>query len=277
MKKIKFRAFYLFFIFYFLFSPAGAQTWPTPRPEARAGTRWWWLGSAVDKENLQWTMQQYADHGIGAVEITPLYGVKGNDKNNIPFLSDQWMEMLREVQQNGRKMGIEVDMSTGTGWPFGGPWVPLEESAAKVVFVDTTFNGSHVENLTLSVADKDRKYSRLNKVIAYWQGRPYDVTRYVEDNSLNWNPGALLQQEIKTTTNKTARKTLCMRLKEMESAQWRVIAVYVRHGIMKVKRAAPGGEGLVVDHFNRKVSPHLLQRLIRGERSHLDTRSLRRI
>lgn len=261
MKKIKFRAFYLFFIFYFLFSPAGAQTWPTPRPEARAGTRWWWLGSAVDKENLQWTMQQYADHGIGAVEITPLYGVKGNDKNNIPFLSDQWMEMLREVQQNGRKMGIEVDMSTGTGWPFGGPWVPLEESAAKVVFVDTTFNGSHVENLTLSVADKDRKYSRLNKVIAYWQGRPYDVTRYVEDNSLNWNPGALLQQEIKTTTNKTARKTLCMRLKEMESAQWRVIAVYVRHGIMKVKRAAPGGEGLVVDHFNRKAVANYLHHI----------------
>ena len=206
-------------------------------------------------------MQQYADHGIGAVEITPLYGVKGNDKNNIPFLSDQWMEMLREVQQNGRKMGIEVDMSTGTGWPFGGPWVPLEESAAKVVFVDTTFNGSHVENLTLSVADKDRKYSRLNKVIAYWQGRPYDVTRYVEDNSLNWNPGALLQQEIKTTTNKTARKTLCMRLKEMESAQWRVIAVYVRHGIMKVKRAAPGGEGLVVDHFNRKAVANYLHHI----------------
>ena len=82
-----------------------------PQNEARAGTRWWWLGSAVDKENLQWTMQQYADHGIGAVEITPIYGVKDNQKNNIPFLSDQWMEMLREVQQNGRKMGIEVDMS----------------------------------------------------------------------------------------------------------------------------------------------------------------------
>ena len=250
-----------FIIYHLSFNIVSAQSWPLPQNEARAGTRWWWLGSAVDKENLQWTMQQYADHGIGAVEITPIYGVKDNQKNNIPFLSDQWMEMLREVQQNGRKMGIEVDMSTGTGWPFGGPWVTLEESAAKVVFVDTTFNGSHVENLTLSVADKDRNYSRLNKVIAYWQGRPYDVTRYVENNSLNWNPGALLRQEIKATTNKTARKTLRMRLKEMESAQWRVIAVYVRHGIMKVKRAAPGGEGLVVDHFNRQAVANYLHHI----------------
>ncbi|MBQ8990080.1 MAG: glycosyl hydrolase family 2, partial [Prevotella sp.] len=71
-----------------------AQTWPVPSQEAKAGARWWWLGSAVDKDNLQWTMQQYADHGIGAVEITPIYGVQGNQANNIPYLSDQWMEML---------------------------------------------------------------------------------------------------------------------------------------------------------------------------------------
>ena len=24
------------------------------------GARWWWLGSAVDKENLRWNMEQYA-------------------------------------------------------------------------------------------------------------------------------------------------------------------------------------------------------------------------
>ena len=100
---------------------ATAQQWPEPQQEAKAGARWWWLGSAVDKENLRWTMQEYANHGIGALEITPIYGVQGNEANNIPYLSDQWMAMLREVQQNGQQMGIEVDMATGTGWPFGGP------------------------------------------------------------------------------------------------------------------------------------------------------------
>ena len=110
------------FLFFLLLAlPVTAQQWPTVTPEAKPGARWWWLGSAVDKENLQWNMQEYAKHGIGALEITPLYGVQGNDANNIPYLSDKWMEMLRFTQEQGKANGIEIDMATGTGWPFGGP------------------------------------------------------------------------------------------------------------------------------------------------------------
>lgn len=29
-----------------------AQTWPEGSIQTKAGSRWWWLGSAVDKENL---------------------------------------------------------------------------------------------------------------------------------------------------------------------------------------------------------------------------------
>ena len=118
-----------------------AQNWPTPRPEAKPGTRWWWLGSAVNKENLQWNLKQYADHGIGAVEITPLYGVKGNDNNNIPFLSSKWMQTLRMVEDIARPLGIEVDMNCGTGWPFGGPHISLDQAACKAIFKDTIING----------------------------------------------------------------------------------------------------------------------------------------
>ena len=121
-----------------------AQSWPTPTREAKPGTRWWWLGSAVDENNLQWNLQQYADHGIGAVEITPLYGVQGNDKNNIPFLSPQWMQALKTVEDLAAPIGIEVDMNCGTGWPFGGPHIPLEQAACKAVFKDTVVNGSPV-------------------------------------------------------------------------------------------------------------------------------------
>lgn len=221
------------------FTATTAQQWPTPTQEAKPGTRWWWLGSAVDKENLQWAMQQYADHGIGAVEITPIYGVQGNQANNIPYLSDQWMQMLREVQKNGQQFGIEVDMTTGTGWPFGGPWVPLEESACKAVFVDTSFVGKKVEALPLAVSARDAKYSRLNKVMAFGNGKAIDVTSAVNDGKLTW--------KAPKGTKKDDR--------------WRVIALYVRYGVMKVKRAAPGGEGLVIDHFDRQAVHNYLQHI----------------
>lgn len=238
-----------------------AQQWPEVKPEAKAGIRWWWLGSAVDKENLQWTMQEYANHGIGAVEITPIYGVQGNQKNNIPYLSDQWMEMLREVQKNGQRLGIETDMATGTGWPFGGPWVPLEESACKAVFVDTMFIGLNVEALDLRAPEKETPYCRLNKVMAYWRGDPYDVTAFVKDGHLTWSPAKQLEEQIKSTTNKTGKKALKLKLKEMKTAHWRIIALYIRYGVMKVKRAAPGGEGLVVDHFNKEAVAHYLKHI----------------
>ena len=248
---------------------AAAQQWPEIHQEAKAGARWWWLGSAVDKENLRWTMQEYANHGIGALEITPIYGVQGNEVNNIPYLSDEWMSMLREVEQNGQQMGIEVDMATGTGWPFGGPWVPLEESANKAIFVNTSFVGKNVTDLPLKVASKDQPYSKLNKVMAYWKGHPYDITQYVKDGLLTWSPEDILTSQIKSAENKTLKKVLKLKLKELESAQWQVVALYVRYGVMKVKRAAPGGEGLVIDHFDRHAVKNYLAHIETAfERTH---------
>ncbi len=115
--------------------PAGTwgQQWIPIRPEARPGTRWWWLGSAVDSAGLEYGLREMARVGIGGVEITPIYGVQGEQQRDIPFLSARWMRMLGLAEQLGRQLGVEVDMATGTGWPFGGPQVPLDEAACKVV------------------------------------------------------------------------------------------------------------------------------------------------
>ena len=196
--------------------------------EAKAGARWWWLGSAVDKENLQWNLQEYAKHGIGAVEITPIYGVQGNEANNIDYLSDRWMEMLRYTQEQCERNGIELDMATGTGWPFGGPWVPLNESACKAVFVDTLMSKAEADDmadkgLTLALPPKDQKNSRFMLQRAYPQ----------------------------------------------EDGRVRVIALYIKYGVMRVKRAAPGGEGLVIDHFDKTAVRNYLRHIEQAfERTH---------
>ena len=101
-KKLFFLLTFHFSLFTFHFSLAQNTTSP--------GARWWWLGSAVDKENLKWNMEQYASHGIGALEITPLYGVKGNEANNIDYLTPKWMEMLKFVEDEGKRLGIQIDI-----------------------------------------------------------------------------------------------------------------------------------------------------------------------
>ena len=235
------------FLFFLLLAlPVMAQQWPTVTPEAKPGARWWWLGSAVDKENLQWNMQEYAKHGIGALEITPLYGVQGNDANNIPYLSDKWMEMLRFTQEQGKANGIEIDMATGTGWPFGGPWVPLEESACRAVFVEQSFIGEKVENMDLRpTEERDRKNAVFHKAMLFGHnGSVKDVTDCMKDGVLNWK---VTKEDSKLLGGKNGSKT--------------VVVLYIKYGVMKVKRAAPGGEGLVIDHFDRKAVANYLKHI----------------
>ena len=222
-----------------------AQQWPEAKPEARAGLRWWWLGSAVNENDLRWNLQQYSRAGAGAVEITPIYGVQGNDANNIPFLSDRYMEILRFVMTEAQRDSIEVDMATGTGWPFGGPWVQLEESACRAVFVEKAFTGNSITHLDILPNEKDRKNSVLQKVMLYGgDAVAIDVTDCAHDGLFTWK--ASKEQQA---------------LLGDETSEKKIVALYIKYGIMRVKRAAPGGEGLVVDHFDRQAVANYLSHI----------------
>lgn len=163
-------------------------TIPIPQ-EAKPYTRWWWLGSAVDSAGLDYNLTSLAKAGIGGVEITPIYGVQGNDRNDIPYLSPQWMRMLKYVEERGAQLGIETNMATGTGWPFGGPLVSEDDAAKRIEFeLSPSSNGS------VGSSAHEAGMARLG----------------------------LTKQ--------------------------------------KVKRAAPGGEGYVIDHFDRDAVAHYLAR-----------------
>ena len=66
-------------------------SWPEVTTEAKPGARWWWMGSAVDAANLTRNLEAYSKAGMGTMEITPIYGVQGNDANEIQFLTPEWM------------------------------------------------------------------------------------------------------------------------------------------------------------------------------------------
>ena len=119
------------------FSPSALSSdlaWPAVTTEAKPWTRWWWLGSAVDEKNLASQLKLLADAGIGGVEITPIYGAKGYEDRFIPFLSPRYVDMLGFTVTTASKLGLKVDMATGTGWPFGGPQVRPEDAELRIAF-----------------------------------------------------------------------------------------------------------------------------------------------
>lgn len=208
--------------------PAVAQSWPQITPEARPATRWWWFGSAVDTANLTYNLSAYAKAGLGGVEITPIYGVQGNESNEIPFLSPKWMKMLQHTQSVGKRLGIQTDMNAGTGWPFGGPSISIEEAATKAIFQEYSLKEGEQLLQRIEAADKSQQaIASLSCLMAFSaEGKRLDLTRRVKNGQLNWTAS---------------------------SGNWRLIALFNGKTLQQVKRAAPGGEGYVMDHFSQKA------------------------
>ena len=64
--------------------------WPTPTAACRPWTRWWWHGSAVDPGTLTRLLETYRRAGLGGVDITPIYGLRGGEHRHIDYLSERW-------------------------------------------------------------------------------------------------------------------------------------------------------------------------------------------
>jgi len=220
------------------------------------------MGNCVSKKDLYAVMQEYKKAGLGGLELTPIYGVKGYEENFIPYLSPEWMEMLVYNLKKAEELGLGVDMATGTGWPFGGPWIGSEDACKNMVYKtfflkkgeslqDTVeyvqgpmaFAVGHRVNISDLVEpiseNKDLQFLSLDQVrfkkqlplqtlMAYSdQGEILDLTnRLDKHNHLNWIA---------------------------PNGNWTLYAVFQGwHGKM-VERAAPGGEGNVIDHFSKKA------------------------
>lgn len=207
-----------------------------PRPEHKPYVRWWWLGSAVDREGLDYNLTEFARKGIGGVEITPIYGVKGNEANDLEYLSPEWMDAYRYTVERGTELGIQVDMSNCTGWPFGGPWISTDESAQKYILEKRTLWGG--ERLTEPLRPTDAKQRPVATLEALQavsnKGKRLNLTGRVNaDGILDWQAPA---------------------------GEWTLYTLYAGRTFQMVKRAAPGGVGYVLNHYNRDAVEHYLAR-----------------
>ncbi len=119
-------------------SPAA---WPAPTQTSKPWTRWWWPGSAVDRESLRAQLRALADAGVGGVEITPIYGARGAEAREVDYLSPRWVELLAFTSAEAKRLGLGVDMATGTGWPFGGPEVSAAQGSSTIALVDGRLTG----------------------------------------------------------------------------------------------------------------------------------------
>ena len=105
--------------------------WPEPTQTMKPWVYNWWMGSAVDKAGLELQCRELADKGFGGFHVIPIYGAKGGyEKNWKPLLSPQWIEAWNLAAGLASYNGLGIDLTMGSGWCFGGPWIDKEHAAS---------------------------------------------------------------------------------------------------------------------------------------------------
>jgi hypothetical protein len=108
----------------------------TPPADARPMMRWWWFGPAVTKPELQKELETMRNAGIGGVEIQPVYPLMLDDASkgieNSPYMSPQFLDAVRFANKTARGLDMRVDITLGSGWPYGGPKTTLALAAGRL-------------------------------------------------------------------------------------------------------------------------------------------------
>lgn len=202
--------------------------WPPITRECRPWAYWWWHGSAVNAEDLTREMNRYRDGGLGGVHIIPIYGVKGFEERELEYLSPPWLAMLQHTVTEGQRLDLGVDMTTGTGWCFGGPNVSDADANAAVVTKtwDVAAGKSLPEKLDPQV---------VQAIVAFApDGKCEELTNELgADGVVAWTPPA---------------------------GTWRVYAVSQKPSGVRVKRAAKGGAGHMLNLFSPAGVQRYLER-----------------
>jgi hypothetical protein len=101
-----------------------------PPDEARMMMRWWWFGPAVTKPQLEREMRLMKEGGIGGFEVQPVYPLEL--EGNYKYLSPEFLDALTFTGAKARELGLRMDLTLGSGWPFGGPHITVEHAAARL-------------------------------------------------------------------------------------------------------------------------------------------------
>lgn len=211
----------------------------SPPDDARIMMRWWWFGPAVTHAELEREIRQMKDGGIGGFEIQPVYPQELDDASkdfrNLPYLSDGFLDAVRFANHKGRELGMRVDITLGSGWPYGGSYVPVTQASSRLRLVKTALQAGADSVALPHVANGE---SLVAAFLASGSPDRYDAAR-AEQVAL---PQAGYRLQVKP-----------------DPAQSRVVLFFLssRTGQM-VKRPAVDADGFVMDHMDKAaVENHL--------------------
>jgi hypothetical protein len=203
-----------------------------PPADARPMMRWWWFGPSVTKPELKKELETMRAAGMGGVEIQPVYplAVDGTLEGvrNFQYLSPEFLSDVTFANATARSLGLRVDITLGSGWPYGGPGTTLSLAAGRLKVVSVPINVGTLAQPKLEEGDS---------LIAAFA---------VSGTAKDFNPASARRIDLATKV-----------IAPVEGTQTALFFI-ASHTRQMVKRPGVGAEGFVLDHFSRAaIDEHL--------------------
>jgi alpha-L-rhamnosidase len=208
-----------------------------PPDDARIMMRWWWFGPAATKPEITRELEEMKAAGIGGVEIANLYPLAldapATGFHNTPYLSPEHLEALSFANREARRLGLRLDITLCSGWPFGGPHIPITEAAGKLR-VETQLIAASATSAAAPFIDSGESL----------------LSAYVIPTSASPSETAKAEQLAPPQSG---------RFSFPSASQPRTLVTFLssRTGMM-VKRPSVGAAGFVLDHYDKAATEHHL-------------------
>ena len=181
--------------------------------------RWWWFGPDVTDIEIDRELTAMKAAGIGGVEVGYEYPLSEVTE---PLGSPGFLSHLRHAADTAQRLGMRFDITLGSGWSFGGPWI-TDEHAARGLFWER----------------REATPGLFRVGPSGWPGDTV-VAAFVADGSMQEPTRAYVQLPIvdgyaEVPAGRGPRH---------------VLVAHSRLTGQNVKRAAGGAEGPVFDHYS---------------------------
>jgi hypothetical protein len=200
-----------------------------PPDDSRIMMRWWWFGPAVTDDELARELRVMRAAGIGGVEIQTVYPLNLDDPakhfRNLPYLSADYLHAVHFVAQTAKQLGLRVDLTLASGWPYGGADVPVNEAAGRLRCQQVTITPG-ITSVPVPALENGERLLAVFLTPGNQRLANIENGRVQIPSGLNGTHNALFFISSRTG--------------------------------QQVKRAAVGAEGFVLDHYDHAAIDHYL-------------------